>query len=89
MLDQKRIWYAVVPVVLLVLVLGMAFGMVWHQHAHSSPDACLLCHLAISPSVVGICACVLVSTGAGPEIQHIYFISRSVQRQIPARAPPA
>jgi hypothetical protein len=84
-----RTWRVVIPVALLVLLLGSTLGAVWHHHADTSSDTCLLCHLVIAPSVAGIRACVLVPKGAGPEPQYICFIARSAARQIPARAPPA
>lgn len=88
MSGQKRIWRVVIPIVLLVLLLGTTFGVVWHHHVDSSSDACPLCHMAITPGMAGIRLCVLVPTGAGPKPQYINFIAHSAPRQIPARAPP-
>jgi hypothetical protein len=89
MSDHKRIWRVLFPIALLVLVLGTTLGVVWHHHANSSPDTCLLCHLTIEPSPAGIRACALVPAGAGPEPQFITFIAHPAARQVPARAPPA
>jgi hypothetical protein len=89
MSDQKQIWRLVVPLALLVLVLSTTLGVVWHHHVNSSSDTCLLCHLAIAPSLAGIRGCVLVPVGAGPEAQYINLIAYSAPRLIPTRAPPA
>ena len=89
MSDRKQIWRVVVPIALLVLVLGIALGMVWHQHVNSSSDNCQLCHLTLAPSLAGIRACVLVPAGAGPAPHYISFIALSAPKQVPARAPPA
>ncbi|HEV2486768.1 MAG TPA: hypothetical protein VGT08_14655 [Terracidiphilus sp.] len=89
MSDQKQIWRVVVSLVLIVLLLGMTSGMVWHHHVNGSQETCPLCHIAISPIVAGIRACALVPIGAGPGHQYIRSIARAALRQIPARAPPA
>ncbi len=87
--DQKRIWRVVVPLVLLVLVLGTTFGMVWHHHDNSSTENCPLCHLTIAPSLAGVRACTLVLVGAGPKVQYVEYIAQTASPNIPARAPPA
>jgi hypothetical protein len=87
--DPKRTLRVVIPIALLALLLGSTLGAVWHHHANTSSDTCVLCHLVIAPSVAGIGACVLVPKGAGPEPRYISFIARSDARQIPPRAPPA
>lgn len=92
MSDRKRLWRLVFPIALLALVIGTTFGMVWHDHAGSSPDTCPICHLnhqAIEPSVASIRVQALVPTGTDPEPQEISFVTSSSSRRIPARAPPA
>jgi hypothetical protein len=88
MFDQKQIWRVVVPVVLMVLLLGMTVGILFHHHAGSSTDSCPLCHLVIAPSLAGIGDYVLVPIGTGPGQQSIRLIAYTTTPQIPARAPP-
>jgi hypothetical protein len=89
MFSEKQIWRVVVPLVLIVLLLGMTSGMVWHHHAKGSQETCSLCHIAISTIVAGIRASVLVPIGSGPGHQYIRSTARAALQQIPARAPPA
>src|ERR1039458_410958 len=89
MYSEKQIWRVVLPLVLIVLLLGMTSGMVWHHHVKGSQETCSLCHIAISTIVAGVRACVLVPVGTGPGHQYIRSIARATLRQIPARAPPA
>ena len=89
MSDQQRIWRVVVPLVLLVLLLGVTLGAVWHHHPNSASDTCSLCHLIIAPTVAGIRACALVPIGVGPLPHYINFIAQAASPQVPARAPPA
>lgn len=79
----------VVPIVILLLVLGMTFGMVCHHHANCSAATCPLCHLVIVPMAVGVRACwVPVPIGTVSEAIYTEPVARSVSR-LPARAPPA
>lgn len=79
----------VVPIVILLLVLGMTFGMVWHHHADSSAVTCPICHLVIVPLAAGIhVRWVPVPIGTVSEAIYMGPIARSVPR-LPARAPPA
>lgn len=90
--EQKRIWRAVLPIALLVLLIGTTLGGVWHRHAISSPDACPICHLsheAIEPTLASTREYILVSTGPGPEPEHDSFILSPAAAHVPARAPPA
>jgi hypothetical protein len=92
MSDQKRLWRLVLPIALLALVIGMTCGMVWHNHASSSPDTCPICHLshqAIEIPAVSIRIHHLVPAGSDPEPQRISFTTSSTLQRIPARAPPA
>jgi hypothetical protein len=89
MSHQKPFRCLFVPVVLLLLVLGMTFGMVWHHHADSSAAACPICHLIIVPLATGIHVWwVPVPLGTVPEAIYMEAIARSVSR-LPTRAPPA
>jgi hypothetical protein len=80
----------VVPIVILLLVLGMTFGMVCHHHADCSAATCPLCHLVIVPIAVGIQAWWVPVPIVGTVTEAIYQepVTRSVSR-LPARAPPA
>ena len=86
---QKPARCVIVPIVILLLVLGMTFGMVWHHHADCSAATCPLCHLVIVPLTAGIHTWwVPVPIGSVPESIYMGPIARSVL-QLPARAPPA
>lgn len=87
--DQKRTWRVVVPLVLLLLLLGVTLGAVWHHHADSASDTCSLCHLVIAPTAAGLRAYALAPIGVGPLPHCINFIAQTAPTQIPARAPPA
>jgi hypothetical protein len=89
MFNQKQNWRVVIPVVLIVLLLSMTVGMLFHHHAGSSTDACPLCHLVFAPLSTGIGGYVLVPVGTGPGQQSIRLIAYATSPQIPARAPPA
>jgi len=89
MLDHKRFWCLVVPIVLIAAVMAMTLGVVWHSHVNCSPGTCPLCHLVIAHSHDGIRAYALIPLGERPETQSTYFVAGSAPRQIPARAPPA
>jgi hypothetical protein len=87
--DQKRARCVVVPIVILMLVLGMTFGMVCHHHADCSAATCPLCHLVIVPLATSIHAWwVPVPMGIVAEAMYLEPFARTVPR-LPARAPPA
>jgi hypothetical protein len=89
MSHQKPSRCLFVPIVILLLVLGMTFGMVWHHHADSSATTCPICHLVIVPLAAGIHVWwVPVPTGTVSEAIYMEPVARSVPR-LPARAPPA
>jgi len=86
---QKSVRCAVIPIVILLLILGITFGMTWHHHADSSAAACPLCHMVITPLVAGIQAWwVPVPVGTVSDAIYIEPVARTVPR-LPARAPPA
>ena len=79
----------IVPLVILMLMLGMTFGMVFHHHADCSASACGLCHLVIVPVEAGVRTWwVPVLVGTVSEAIYMGPVSGSVPR-LPARAPPA
>jgi hypothetical protein len=79
----------VISIVILLMVLGMTFGMVCHHHADCSAVTCPLCHLVIVPMAAGVHAWwVPVPIGTVAEAIYIEPVARSVSR-LPARAPPA
>src|ERR1700679_3347245 len=92
MSDRRRLWRLTLSVALLALVIGATtLGMVWHDHAISSPDTCPICHLShqtIEPSVVSVRVYTPVATDTSPEPRHINFTSSSDLLRIPPRAPP-
>jgi hypothetical protein len=91
MTGKKRIWFLVLPIVLLALVIGTTVGEAWHHHANFSPGTCPICHVshqAIEPPVASASATVLVPTGPGPEPQGYLFTPSPAARHIAARAPP-
>jgi hypothetical protein len=89
MSHQKPARSAFVPIVILLLVLGMTFGMVWHHHADSSDAACPICHLIIVPLATAInVGWVPAPIATVPEVIYRGPSARSVPR-LPARAPPA
>jgi hypothetical protein len=93
MADLKRLWRLLLPIALLALVIGTTTcGMVWDDHATSSPDACPICHLshqAIEPLALSIRIYLLVPTGTNPEPQRVNFATCSALQHVPTRAPPA
>lgn len=46
--NPKRTLRVLIPIALLVLLIGSTLGAVWHHHANTSSDACVLCHLVIA-----------------------------------------
>jgi len=89
MSHQKPFRCIFVPIVILLLVLGMTFGMVWHHHADSSATTCPICHLVIVPLAAGIHVWwVPVPLGTVSEAIYMEPVARTVPR-LPARAPPA
>jgi len=88
MSHQKPVRCVIVPIVILLLVLGMTFGMAWHHHADSSAATCPLCHMVITPLVAGIQTWwVPVPVGTVPEAIYMEPITRCVTH-LAARAPP-
>lgn len=89
MSEQKPVRCAVVPIVILLLILGITFGMAWHHHADSSAAACPICHMVITPLTAGIQAWwVPVPAGCVSEATYMEPIARFLTH-LPARAPPA
>jgi hypothetical protein len=88
MSSHKPARCVVVPMVILLLVLGMTFGMVCHHHADCSAADCPLCHLVIVPIAGGVHAWwVPVPIGTVAEVIYMDPVAGSVPR-LPARAPP-
>jgi hypothetical protein len=87
---QKPTRRVVVPIVILMLILGMTFGIVCHHHhADCSAATCTLCHLVIAPMAAGVHArWVPVPIGTVAEVIYMDPVAGSVPR-LPARAPPA
>jgi hypothetical protein len=90
--NQSKIWRLAFPIVLIALLIGTTVGVLWHQHATSSPDTCPICHFshqAIEPALTTARLSVLIATGPAPEPQHLRFTAANSARHVPARAPPA
>lgn len=90
--NQSKIWRLAFPIVLIALLIGTTVGVLWHQHATSSPDTCPICHFshqAIEPALATARLSVLIATGPAPEPQHLRFTAANSARHVPARAPPA
>jgi len=86
---QKPARCAVVPIVILLLVVGMTFGMVCHHHADCSGATCTLCHLVIVPMAAGVHTWwVPVPMGNVSEALYMEPVAGAVP-SLPARAPPA
>ena len=83
----------VVPVALLVLlVLSMTLGNVWHHHANSSDLNCPICHLSHQPVDRPLSSDrtpTLAAVGPRIEAQSPDFVLSRVSERIPARAPPS
>src|ERR1035441_1529092 len=77
---QKPTRRVFVPVVILMLVLGMTFGMVCHHHADCSAATCPLCHLVIVPMAAGVHAWwVPVPIGT---VSEVIYMERSEERRV-------
>lgn len=87
--DRTRIWRVIVSVLLIVLVLAITMGMVWHHHDQCSAGNCMLCHLAIAPPTAVIGAIGLVLATAEYAVGQNNFVSRCRANEKPPRAPPA
>jgi hypothetical protein len=90
--NQSKIWRLAFPIVLIALLIGTTVGVLWHQHATSSPDTCPICHFshqAIEPALATARLSVLIATGPAPEPPHLRFTAANPARHVPARAPPA
>src|SRR5450631_2644161 len=87
--SQKPTRRIIVPIVVLMLVLGITFGMVCHHHADCSAATCTLCHLVVVPIATGVQAW-WVPAPLGTVLEAVYTepVAGSVSR-LPARAPPA
>ncbi len=86
--DPTRIKRVVVSVLLIVLVLAITMGMVWHHHDQCSSGNCTLCHLAIAPPAAVIGAIGLVPATVGRAVRENSFVSRYRANEKPPRAPP-
>ena len=86
--DRARIWRVIVSVLLIVLVLTITMGMVWHHHDQCSTGTCTLCHLAIAPPAAAIGATGLAPATAECAVREASFVSRCRANEKPPRAPP-
>jgi hypothetical protein len=85
---HKPARFVFVPIMILLLVLGMTFGMVSHHHADCSAATCQLCHLVIvRMGAVVHTWWVPVPIGTVSEAIYMEPVTRSVPR-LPARAAP-
>lgn len=89
MINRLRMWYVVLPLVLIALLMATTMGMVWHHHDRNSADGCTLCHLAIVPAVAGAGVCEPVVTAAEYAVRDDGFEPHFAADEMPARAPPA
>jgi len=86
---QKSVRCTVIPIVILLLILGIPFGMTLHHHVDSSAAACPICHMVITPLAAGIQAWwVPVLVGTVSVALYTEPVARTLPR-LPARAPPA
>ena len=83
-----RMWYVVLPVVLIAFLVATTIGIVWHHHAGSTSDGCTLCHLAIAPIAPGPSVCGMVPDAADLVPGKDRFHSHFAADEMPARAPP-
>ena len=89
MADRKQIWRVIVSALLIVLVLALTVGTVFHHHDQCSANSCTLCHLAIAPPGAMIGATGLVAARAEHAVREKGFVSRCRANKIQPRAPPA
>lgn len=82
-----------VPVALLMLlVLSMTLGSVWHHHSNSSEATCQICHLSHQPierPLASVRTPTLTPVGPRQESQEPDFVPARVTERVPARAPPS
>jgi len=88
MLNRLRVWYVVLPVVLIAFLMATTMGMVWHHHAGGTADGCTLCHLAIAPAPLEADICGLLPTAMDFAALNECLVSRCVAGEKPPRAPP-
>jgi hypothetical protein len=85
--DSTRTWRVIFSVLLIVLVLAMTMGMMWH-HDQCSAANCTLCHLAIASPTAVIKAIELVPVTAEYAVRENRIVSRCSANEKPPRAPP-
>jgi hypothetical protein len=86
--DRTRIWQVGISVVLIVLLLAVTMGMVWHNHDHCSAGNCTLCHMVVaSPSAIVDTIGLVVVTTEYAALQND-FVSVCRANEKPPRAPP-
>lgn len=86
--DSTRTWRVIVSVLLIVLVLAMTMGMMWHHHDQCSAGNCTLCHLAIAPPTAVIKAIESIPVTAEYAVRENRIVSRCSANEKPPRAPP-
>ncbi len=86
--DPTRIWRVIVSVLLIVLVLTITMGMVWHHHDQCTAGNCTLCHMVIAPPATVVGAIGLVPATAECAVREYSFASRCRANEKPPRAPP-
>ncbi|HUV70641.1 MAG TPA: hypothetical protein VMW15_13320 [Terracidiphilus sp.] len=86
--NPTRSWQLIVSVLLIVLVLAITMGMVWHHYDQCSAGNCTLCHMVIAPPAAVIGAIGLVPVTAEYAVLENGFVSRCRVNEKPPRAPP-
>jgi hypothetical protein len=86
--DPTRIWRVAVSVLLIVLVLTITMGMVWHHHDQCTAGNCTLCHMVIAPPAAVTGAIGLIPAPAESAVGENSFVSQCRVNEKPPRAPP-
>ncbi|HXE06400.1 MAG TPA: hypothetical protein VN612_00800 [Acidobacteriaceae bacterium] len=88
MSDQTRTRQVIVSIGLIVLLMAVTLGMVWHHHDHGPCNQCTLCHLVIDQPVAVSDGYAIAFAYAEPAPRCTRLISRIIAWKIPSRAPP-
>ena len=88
MLNRLRIWYVVLPVVLIAFLMATTMGMVWHHHARNTADGCTLCHLAFAPAPAEADGLAPLPAATDYAALNEVVVSHCAGDEKPPRAPP-